>query len=320
MICASALLVTALTPSCDVVRDYGAAGDNRTEDTAAVAAALAACSLVRLPPKHVFLLRPIEIPSHRTLVVDGDIAAWRDIRTWPNSTHKICATTPYGQPANATKTAAQLESLLWSGGASRAVNVSLIGGGTIDGQGWRWWPLRNDTTHGDYWHDCRPKLVEFGAPRTDWSVGGGVTDLVMAGVTVKDSPFWSITGRWLKNARFSGVRVTTTGCGYDEAPNTDGFNLQGEDILVEDCAVRNGDDCVPIFPPTRNITVTNLTCECGNGPATCIWPPLSIEGRGGEISDVLFDGVTLNRTQNAVSIKSLPPFVGSSVRLSPAAP
>ena len=60
MICVAAILVTALTPSCDVVRDFGAAGDNRTEDTAAVAAALAACSLVRLPPKHVFLLRPIE--------------------------------------------------------------------------------------------------------------------------------------------------------------------------------------------------------------------------------------------------------------------
>ena len=61
------------------------------------------------------------------------------------------------------------------------------------------------------------------------------------------------------------VKVTTMGCGYDEAPNTDGFNLQGEDIVVEHSAVRNGDDCVPLFPPTRNVTVRNGACfKCLN--------------------------------------------------------
>ena len=88
---------------------------------------------------------------------------------------------------------------------------------------------------------------------------GSVANLHVSGITLKDSPFWTLAGRGLQNATSRGVTVTTTGCGYDDAPNTDGFNLQGEDILIEDSFVRNGDDCVPLFPPTRNVLVRNVT-------------------------------------------------------------
>jgi polygalacturonase len=44
-----------------VVEDFGAKGDNKTEDTAAVSAALAACSSVLLPAGHTFLLRPVSV-------------------------------------------------------------------------------------------------------------------------------------------------------------------------------------------------------------------------------------------------------------------
>ena len=46
----------------------------------------------------------------------------------------------------------------------------------------------------------------------------------------------------------------------------------GEDLLVEDSRVRNGDDCVPIFPPSRNVLVRNVNCSCGNPPVAIIWP------------------------------------------------
>ena len=70
--------------ACNVL-DYGAKGDNRTEDTAAVVAALNKCEggVVLLPRGHTFLLRPIQLLSHTHLQIEGDIQAWGTISTWP---------------------------------------------------------------------------------------------------------------------------------------------------------------------------------------------------------------------------------------------
>lgn len=134
----------------------------------------------------------------------------------------------------------------------------------------------------------------------------------MANITVQDSPFWTITGRGLRGALFEGVRVHTTACGYGSAPNTDGFNLAGEDMHLKGCRVRNGDDCVPIFPPSRNVTVEDLYCECGNGVVPVVWPYLSLPGQGGIVEDIVFRRVVLNGTATGVAIKSLPAFVGAA--------
>jgi polygalacturonase len=151
-----AVLVTSSAKSwkqhlCNVL-DFGAVGDNKTEDTAAVKAAISACpgSTVLIPEGHVFLLRPIELPSNLELRVEGTIVAWPNHTTWPNSTTKRCPTTPYQTPLENVTTAPQLESLIYSANAS---NVSITGTGLIDGQGWRWWPLRK--LPGNYWHSCR---------------------------------------------------------------------------------------------------------------------------------------------------------------------
>ena len=304
---------------CNVLgAEFGAKGDNSSEDTDAVRRALRSCAggggTVLLPAGHTFLLRPLELPSHTTLRVEGNIAGWRDIATWPNSTTKRCPVTPYQTPRAQVRTVPQKEDLLWSSNGS---GVTISGGGTIDGAGWQWWPMMARHPTGDargYWHSCRPSLVAFGrrAPHYD----SGVSDVRVEGVTLKDSPFWTFSGRGLLRAVISNVHVTTTGCGYGEAPNTDGFNIQGQDILIEHSTVRNGDDCVPIFPPTRNVTVRNITCECGNGLVPCIWPSMSIPGEGGIIRDVLFDGAKFTRTSQAVVIKSLPSFIGAAINIS----
>eukprot|EP00729_Bicosta_minor_P009719 gene9719-5455_t len=286
---------------------WNAKGDNRTEDTSAVEAALRDCTqgIVLLPKTFVFYLRPLHLPSHTTLHIDGDISGWREIKTWPNSTTKLCNTSPYGTARSQVITAPQKESLIWS---ANTTNITVKGRGTVDGSGWRWWPLRN--LPGNYWHNCRPSLIEFG--RRGPAYDSGVSDVTVEGVTLKDSPFWTFSGRDMHRLRISSVHVTTTGCGYAEAPNTDGFNIQGQDILIEDSSVRNGDDCVPIFPPTRNVTVRNMTCECGNGMVPCVWPSFSTPGQGGDIKDVLFDGAHFKNTKQAVTIKALGSFVGTA--------
>jgi hypothetical protein len=191
--------------------------------------------------------------------------------------HSLTRSSPITGEGAVRQYVPKLEDLLWS---ANSTNVTISGSGTVDGQGWRWWPLRNDTTHGEYWHNCRPSLVSAGrtvGPRGEF-YDSGVSDFSLLGVTLLDSPFWVVSGRGLKRALFSHVHVTTTICSGLEhqgdaslAPNTDGINIQGEDIVVEHCTVRNGDDCVPIFPPSRNISVHNISCSCGNGLTIAIW-------------------------------------------------
>ena len=60
---------------CNVLT-YGAKGDNATEDTKAIQAAIDACAgadlgSVLLPSGHVYLTMPVTLPSHTTLVVEA---------------------------------------------------------------------------------------------------------------------------------------------------------------------------------------------------------------------------------------------------------
>ena len=303
-------------PVCDLIDDFGAVGDNKTDDTVAIQSALKTCLKVIFRAHHTFLLRPVEIISNRHLQIDGNLAAWRDIATWPNSTNKKCSESDY--TANETILVPQKEALLY--GIPPLNNIIISGNGIIDGQGWRWWPLKNNTSHGNYWHNCRPQLLYLGVKSI--TKYGAVENVDISGVTFKDSPFWTIAGRGLNEIKFHNVKVITTGCGYDESPNTDGFNLQGENIIVEHSFVRNGDDCVPIFPPSRNVFVHNVTCTCGNPPVAVIWPASNHAGPSGggphgrffagDIDNVTFDEITLQNTSSGLAIKSLSPFIGTA--------
>ena len=304
----------SLTAPCNVMDSQyagGAKGDNKTEDTAAVVAALAACAggSVLLPAGNVFLLRPIELPSRTTLLLAGDIQAWLDYKTWPNSTVRYCPTTPYESKKPMLRP--KKESLLH---ALNSTGIAIKGGGTIHGSGENWWSLfHKDPIN---WHNCRPSLLELGV---SLATKGGIVgknylnaDATFSGFTLENSPWWSTSLRGMRNLVIDNVRVTTPCGGYPVAPNTDGFNVGYSDgVLITNSYVRNGDDCVPLFQ-VNNVTVRNITCECGNGLTPCIWPPGSEPGKGGRTTNVLFDGARMIKTSMGVAIKSLQSFAGSA--------
>lgn len=240
---------TALIPSCSVL-DFGAVGDNATEATSAVTAAIAACLTVRFPAPGVYLLRPVKLDAHDnlTLVVEAGatLAAWPDVDTW-NST-------PGVRP------------LLWSDGyvpcarqgdaaaptlcPSPLTGFTLTGGGTIDGAGWRWWPFMKTRP--------RPLLIDVSR----------ASRLLIRNVTLRDSPSFHIQVRG-SDMEIGHVTIHAGGCeGWASAPNTDGINIGGQRIHVHDCSVHNGDDCVPTNvgwndTDSEDILVERVTCECG---------------------------------------------------------
>ena len=71
------LVVTTAYQTCNVMQ-YGAHGDGQVEDTAAIVAAMAACSSggkVLLPKPHTFLSMPFNITSNIVFSVEGRCSA-----------------------------------------------------------------------------------------------------------------------------------------------------------------------------------------------------------------------------------------------------
>ena len=248
-------------------------------------AALKSCAGggVLLPAGHTFLLRPIELPPKRPY--------WKETSRWTDTQH--------GQilPLGSARSRARLypvfvpkkESLL------HAVNSAIViqGTGTVHGSGENWWPLRNKRMppgQSDYWHNCRPSLLELGVALAT-SAGPAQNeylnvDATFVGFTLENSPFWTTSLRGMRGLVIDRVSITAPCGGYSAAPNTDGFNVGFSDgVSISNSYVRNGDDCVPLFAVNN---VTGETLGCGNGLVPCIWPPGSQPGHGGNITNVLF--------------------------------
>ena len=272
----------ALKPSCSVL-DYGAVGDNATEGTGAVTAAIAACLTVVFPSPGVFLLRPVKLDAHDnlTLVIEAGavLAAWRDVDTY--------------------NTTAAVSPLLWSDGyrpcgagvgappslcPAPLRGFTLTGGGTIDGSGWRWWPFMKTRP--------RPMLVSIAHAQR----------LLIQNVTLLDSPAFHIQVRGA-DIEIADVTIRAGGCdGWASAPNTDGINIGGQRIHVHDCFVHNGDDCVPTNvgyneTDSRDILVERVTCECGTNGGVSI-----IAGKN-NIIDVTYQHMIVRNTNQGAGAK-----------------
>lgn len=247
-------------PSCDVTH-YGARGDNHTEATSSFQAAVAACAgrdrgNVVVPPG-TYLLRPVELVSHTTLVIErgATLVAWSGVgwkAGWPNSTSATCTASPY--ESKTPVVLPQLESLLFGEGVT---NVTITGGGRLDGQGWRWWPLRDKS---EYWHHCKPHLVRIGSTTTYSNL------ITIDNLALHNSPHFNLD-IWANHARYTRVNFTADTCPL----NTDSLHVGGEDVYIADCNVHSGDDCVPISKYSENVLVERVQCSCGNGASPIIW-------------------------------------------------
>eukprot|EP00039_Didymoeca_costata_P008735 m.115566 g.115566 ORF g.115566 m.115566 type:complete len:400 (+) comp14210_c0_seq1:133-1332(+) len=286
-----ALGVESSESVCSVMQ-YGAKGDNNTDDTDAIQYAVSNCTRLKqavlFPAGFSFLSKPLMIPSYATLEIQGTIVASPNIPLWPNSSTLKCHTTPY-ESKTPIYVPQKADFIMLE---QNSTNITITGGGVIDGQGWRWWPLRK--LPGDYWHNCRPRLL--GASESFF--------LTVHNITLRNSPMFVISAHGIHHARFTNVNIDS-GNGYDYSPNTDGFNIQGSDIYIGQSTVRNGDDCVPIGPPSSNILVEDVHCMYGNGMV-----PIIFNTDNGTIRDVVFRRVQFTDTNLAITVKSLPSFTG----------
>ncbi|HKE24736.1 MAG TPA: glycoside hydrolase family 28 protein [Bryobacteraceae bacterium] len=145
-------------------------------------------------------------------------------------------------------------------------NIAVTGNGMLDGQADKdhWWNMRSGAK--------RAELVSMGdkdVPVKDriFGEGGGLrpnffqpyrcTNVMIEGVSIRNSPMWELNPVLCKNVTVRNVKISSHG------PNNDGCDPESStDVLIEGCEFDTGDDCIAIKSGrNRDGRRVNAACE-----------------------------------------------------------
>ena len=215
--------------------------------------------------------------------------------------------------------------------AKDAERLTITGRGIIDGQGSAWWKENhrlnkeiNDNRgklaalnqFQQMWDDANPGGIEI-YPYYERSMAGkffrppfiqffNCSNIRIEGITIKNSPFWTVNPVMCDNVVIDGITVINP----EDSPNTDGINPSScSNVRISNCHLDVGDDCITIKSgrdadgrfwgrACENITITNCTMLAGHG-GVVIGSEMSGSVRKVTISNCIFDG-----TDNGIRMKS----------------
>lgn len=268
------------------VTDFGAVGDGTTDCSGAFARAIDACHGAGggrvVVPDGVFLTGAIHLKSN----VNLHLVAGATIRfsTDPARYLPVVFTRWEGVECM------NYSPLVY---AYRQENIAVTGAGTLDGQGSResWWWWKGNAESG--WTPGKPSqkegrarlfaMGEQGTPVADRLFGDGwylrpnffqpyaCRNVLVEGVTFKDSPMWFLHPVLCSSVTMRGVTVEGLG------PNNDGCDPEScTGVLIENCFFNTGDDCIAIKSgrntdgrrvnvPTERVIIRGCTMREGHG-------------------------------------------------------
>jgi polygalacturonase len=169
-----------------------------------------------------------------------------------------------------------------------ASDITINGGGTIDGRGQSWWPDRSPANK-------RPRLIVFRHSR----------HILMEDITVQNSPSWQIVPFNSDDLTFRNMRIYAPD---RVSHNTDGIDpFSSSNVLIDHVTIDTGDDNVAIKSgqpnspggdaPSHDITIRDSTFLHGHG--------LSVGSEvAGGVYNVLAERVHFKGTGTGVRIKS----------------
>jgi polygalacturonase len=288
-IAAAGLIVSAAVPAiaaskvCDV-RAYGAKADGTTKDTKAIQAAIDDCAkagggTVKLSGG-MFLSAPIVLKSNITL----DIAKGSTLLGSPDHVD---------YPAKIEFRGPGYQSLV---GATNAENITITGGGVIDGNGASWWALartqKNSGILGS--ENSRPRGVVFDHCK----------HVRIEGVTVQNAAYWQIVPYYTDDVIIRNVRILAP----QHSPNTDAIDpFSSSNVVIDHVYSDVGDDNVAIKSgminspgpdaPSKNITITD--CEFMHGHGLSIGSEIA-----GGAQNIHAERIHFNGTDQGIRIKA----------------
>jgi hypothetical protein len=246
------------------VRQFGAAGDGKTLDTAAINKAIQACNqagggTVLFTPGE-YVTGTFIMLSHVTLNLEAGavIKGSTNLADYlPKSDFKASGFNGEGK---------RMGLIL----GIQVEDIAITGKGVIDGRGTYFVSGPHNPT------DYDPLATRQGAdfmsvkslpwdgplqPTMPWDDRPGVLILfagcknaVIRDVTIKDAHNWTIHINRAEDIVISGIRILNNVL----IPNNDGINIGGKNIRISDCYIETGDDGFAINGG-ENLTVTNCT-------------------------------------------------------------
>ena len=244
------------------VRELGAKGDGKADDTYFVQMAIDSCPAGGrvLLPKGTYLTRPIVLKSDLTLELERGATLLGSTR---EEDYPFVPARIYHEDGSEEVLAS------WEGdpfdchqsyiSARGQHNISIVGEGTIDGNADKstWWATPKGRKV------ARPRLVFLNR----------CENVVFHGVTCKNSAAWNLHPFFSKNLGFYDIKVRNPYTG----PNTDGLDPESCDrVDIIGCSFSVGDDCVAIksgkmymgmkykTPANRHTLRNDLFCD-GHG-------------------------------------------------------
>ena len=242
----AAFSVTHLAGICKTarnysVRDFGAAGDGATMDTAAIQRAIdtahaAGGGRVTVPPG-IYLAGTVQLRSHVELHLEKGAVL------------KGCTSESGYNRNDAFPENFWSQDEEWSGGhlllGYKVENVAITGEGKIDGSGLSFFgECDEDSRFPGYKYGLRLHPLD----RTWFRPGPLVAfflskDIRLEGVSVVDSPCWTTHFRCCNGVSIRNVTI----CNDRTVANTDGFSIDcSSNVKVSKCTVVTGDDAVAI--------------------------------------------------------------------------
>jgi len=294
---------------------YGAVGDGVKDSTNAIRRAIAACSQAGggrvAVPAGRFLTGAIHLKSNVNLHVAAGATLLfdRDPRQY--------------LPAVFTRwegtECMNYSSFIY---AWEQENIAITGAGTLDGQAdcEHWWPWKGRTECG--WKKGEPsqekarnllfKMSDEGVPPEKRAFGeGGLlrpmfvqpyrsNNVLIEGVTIRNSPMWELNPVLCRNVTVRRVKISSHG------PNNDGCNPEScTDVLIRDCVFDTGDDCIALKSgrnsdgrrvgvACENIVIQGCQMKDGHGGVT-IGSEISGSARNIFAEDCQMDSPNLDR-------------------------
>jgi hypothetical protein len=247
---------------------FNAVGDGTNDNTLAISNAIvvaaaggttnsAAGGTVEIPPG-IYLSGPLMLKSSVNLQIDAGA---------------ILRMLPLGLYPGGTNTGTTFIS------GSNLHDIEISGSGAIDGQGAAWWPYSSVTGAN------RPRMIS----------PSNCNRLLIQNVTLSNSPMFhiAISGSSSGNTTVQGVTIFAPG----NSPNTDACDVDGTNILVQNCNISEGDDDFTCGGGTSGVLLINNTYGTGHG--------ISIGSyTDGGVSNITVINCTMNGTVNGIRIKS----------------
>jgi polygalacturonase len=239
--------VLAQTGNLFNVKNYGAVGDGKHDDAAAIQKALDACSKagggrVVLPAGNLFLASPFDLKSFVEFYVEAGA------KLLANPDEKAYTKSAFRQNKG--------EGTIWIGGENLE-QVTIDGGGIIDGNGISFMGAELDDSY-----ELKPFNIVDPRPHLLTLVGG--KNIRIRNLTIRNSAYWTVHLVGCDDVAISDLTLLNS----VKVRNSDGIDLDhSKNVRIANCYIESGDDCICLknrreyeeFGRCENITVSNCT-------------------------------------------------------------